>query len=185
MNAANLETLRQKLEADGYRLVPADNPIEWGRLPDMRRCFGIKRSTAYLLINEGKIRSKLVRLAHSRTGTRLIDFASVRDFLNGSPERPTAEISKAVIKNGTLTKDRRRRSTAAAATQKPSGEKRHRQREAGRQREPAHYSAIKLVRRRVGGEHFIGVGDVADDDFLCRMAAQRLSFWKERATLNA
>ena len=34
--------------------------------------------------------------------------------------------------------------TVTGATQKPSGEKRHRQREASRQREPAHYSAIKL-----------------------------------------
>jgi hypothetical protein len=90
MSTANLE---KKLRADGYVLVRLDAPIEYGRLHDLKRCFGIPRSTAYLLINEGKIRSKIVRLTHSRTGLRLIDFGSVRDFLNGAPERPTAEVS--------------------------------------------------------------------------------------------
>jgi len=90
MSMANLE---KELRADGYALVRLDAPIEYGRLNDLQRCFGIPRSTAYLLMNEGKIRSRLVRLTRSRTGLRLIDFNSVRDFLNGSPERPTLEIS--------------------------------------------------------------------------------------------
>jgi hypothetical protein len=93
MKAANLEKLRQKLEADGYRLIPVNAPVEYGRFHDLERNFGIPRSTAYLLINEGKIDSHCVKLARSRTGLRLIDMNSVRRFLEGCPKQPTEEIS--------------------------------------------------------------------------------------------
>ena len=43
MSMANLE---KKLRADGYALVRLDAPPEYGRLDDLKRCFGIKRSTA-------------------------------------------------------------------------------------------------------------------------------------------
>ena len=90
MNRAKLE---EKLRADGYILVRLDAPVEFGRFHDLKHTFGIPRSTAYLLLNEGKIRSKIVRLTGSRCGVRLIDFGSVRDFLDGAPEAPSAEIS--------------------------------------------------------------------------------------------
>ena len=86
-------TLEEKLRADGYVLVRLDAPIEYGRFHDLKRVFGIPRSTAYLLINEGKIRSKIVRLTRSRCGLRLIDFGSVREMLNGAPETPSAAVS--------------------------------------------------------------------------------------------
>ena len=54
--------------------------IEYGRLPDLDRVFSIKRSTAYVLIAKGKIKSRLVRHKGSTSGTRLIDFANVRRF---------------------------------------------------------------------------------------------------------
>src|SRR5207248_7776916 len=90
MKAADLEN---KLRADGYALVAVGTPVEYGRFHDLKRVFGIPRSTAYLLINEGKIRSKIVRLTRSRCGLRLIDFGSVREMLNGAPETPTAAVS--------------------------------------------------------------------------------------------
>ena len=90
MNRAKLE---EKLRADGYALVRLDAPIEFGRFHDVRRVFGIPRSTCYLLLNQNKIRSKIVRLAGSRCGLRLIDFGSVRDFLNAAPEKPSAAAS--------------------------------------------------------------------------------------------
>ena len=48
---------------------------------DLDRVFAIKRGTAYVLIGEGKIRSKMVRPKGSHVGLRLIDFSSVREFL--------------------------------------------------------------------------------------------------------
>lgn len=86
-------TLEEKLRADGYVLMRLDAPVEFGRFGDLRRVFGIPRSTAYLLLGEGKIRSKIVRLAGSRCGLRLIDFASVREMLNAAPEKPSAAVS--------------------------------------------------------------------------------------------
>ena len=69
-------------------------PIEYGRIADLDRIFGIRRSTAYLLLNEGKIKSRLVRHKGSTTGTRLIDFNSVREFLAAAPEKTPVEISE-------------------------------------------------------------------------------------------
>ena len=90
MRAAILE---KKLRADGYALIAVNTPTEYGRFHDLKRVFGIPRSTAYLLLNQGKIRSRIVRVTGSRCGLRLIDFGSVRELLNGAPEKPTAEIS--------------------------------------------------------------------------------------------
>jgi hypothetical protein len=67
-------------------------PIEYGRLADLDRVFSIKRSTAYVLLAKGKIKSRLVRHKRSSSGIRLIDFASVRDFLAGAPEETTNQI---------------------------------------------------------------------------------------------
>ena len=55
--------------------------IEYGRFHDLERRFGIKRSTAYELIWLGKIKSVCVRKKGARSGIRLIDMQSVRDFL--------------------------------------------------------------------------------------------------------
>jgi hypothetical protein len=96
MDTATLEKLRRKVESDGYHLVPIDSAIEFGRFDDLKRYFGIPRSTAYLLLNEGLIRSRILKLAGSRHGIRLIDFSSVRSLLNGAPTKPSKEISRAM-----------------------------------------------------------------------------------------
>ncbi len=54
--------------------------IEYRRFDDLQRRFGIRRSTAYELIGAGKIKSVAVRKKGARTGIRLIDFHSVREF---------------------------------------------------------------------------------------------------------
>ena len=56
-------------------------PAEFGRFSDLEQRFGIKRSTAYELIARGAIRSACVKRKGARTGIRLIDLASVREFL--------------------------------------------------------------------------------------------------------
>ena len=55
--------------------------IEYGRFDDLQRRFGIRRSTAYELIAAKKIKSVAVKKKCSRSGIRLIDFNSVREFL--------------------------------------------------------------------------------------------------------
>jgi hypothetical protein len=75
---------------------------EFGRLSDLDRVFGIKRSTAYVLIGEGKIRSKIVRPKGSHVGLRLIDFSSVREFLAASPEETPKQISREMSRRGKM-----------------------------------------------------------------------------------
>ncbi len=59
--------------------------IEYGRFQDLERRFGIKRSTAYKLIWLGKIKSVCAKRKGARSGIRLIDMQSVRDFLRQQP----------------------------------------------------------------------------------------------------
>jgi hypothetical protein len=77
-------------------------PIEYGRIADLDRIFGIKRSTAYVLLGEGKIKSRLVRHKGSTTGTRLIDFNSVREFLAAAPEETPKQISREMSRRGKM-----------------------------------------------------------------------------------
>ncbi|MDQ3119447.1 MAG: hypothetical protein M3Q89_07770 [Verrucomicrobiota bacterium] len=60
--------------------------IEYGRFPDVQGRFSIGRSKTYQLINEGKIRSVVIRNKGARSGLRLIDMASVRDFLKAQAQ---------------------------------------------------------------------------------------------------
>lgn len=59
------------------------NPLpEFGRWRDVERLFGIKRGTLYNLINEGKIKSVMLRRKGNVHGCRLIHLASVSQYLN-------------------------------------------------------------------------------------------------------
>jgi len=55
---------------------------EFGRWRDVERLFGIKRGTLYNLINEGKIKSVMLRRKGNIHGCRLIHLASVSQYLN-------------------------------------------------------------------------------------------------------
>jgi hypothetical protein len=54
---------------------------EFGRIPDVQRLFGLKRSTTYTLCREGKIKAVTIRPRGSRVGVKLISLDSVRSFL--------------------------------------------------------------------------------------------------------
>jgi hypothetical protein len=54
---------------------------EFGRLADVQRQYGLKRGTAYNLLLDGKIKGVLLRVRGKKSGVRLIDMASVRDFI--------------------------------------------------------------------------------------------------------
>jgi len=72
---------------DSVRMdTQTDTQIEFGRFDDLQRRFGIRRSKAYELIQRGQIKSVSVKKKGARSGVRLIDFASVREFLRGQTE---------------------------------------------------------------------------------------------------
>lgn len=62
---------------------------EFCRPADVRHLFGIGRSYCYQLIQAGSIRSTCLRQRGKRTGVRLIDVASVRDYLRRQFNQPT------------------------------------------------------------------------------------------------
>jgi hypothetical protein len=64
---------------------------EFCRMSDLRILFGITRSMAYLLINEGKIKSVSLRCLGNLKGVRLVYVASVREYLNSLLETQNNE----------------------------------------------------------------------------------------------
>lgn len=54
---------------------------EFGRWQHLDQQFGIKRGTAYNLLGEGKIRGCLLRVKGQKSGVRLFDLGSVRDYI--------------------------------------------------------------------------------------------------------
>ena len=59
---------------------------EFIRVADARRMFGLARTYCYQLIKEGKIRSACIRKRGAKTGVRLLDVSSVREFLRSQME---------------------------------------------------------------------------------------------------
>ena len=54
---------------------------EFGRTSDLQGLFGLRRGTAYNLLAAGKIRGCLLRVKGQKSGVRLWDMASVRDYI--------------------------------------------------------------------------------------------------------
>ena len=54
---------------------------EFGRTPDVEKCFGIKKGTLYNLHDQGKIKGVVLRKAGSLKGVRLWHMASVREYI--------------------------------------------------------------------------------------------------------
>ena len=74
------------------RTLPDANS-EFCRMGDLRRLFGIVRSTAYNLANEGHIRTISLRRKGQARSVRLVSTASVRTYLNrlmAEQSHPTA-----------------------------------------------------------------------------------------------
>jgi hypothetical protein len=55
---------------------------EFGRVKDVQDIFGVKRGIAYRWMNQGKIKSVLIREPGNIQGVRLIHLASVRNYIN-------------------------------------------------------------------------------------------------------
>jgi hypothetical protein len=62
---------------------------EFGRVADVTRNFGIKRGTLYNLHRDGKVRGVLLRVRGQKSGVRLFDLASVRDFIRSQSNAET------------------------------------------------------------------------------------------------
>jgi len=61
-----------------------NDEIEWARLPDIEKKFGLRRSKLYELISTGEVRSSCIRRKGAMTGVRLIDVESVRELLRAN-----------------------------------------------------------------------------------------------------
>ncbi|MGA2543600.1 MAG: hypothetical protein ABSG78_18780 [Verrucomicrobiota bacterium] len=62
---------------------------EFGRAADVQRQFGVKRGTAYNLLALGKIKGVLLRVRGQKSGVRLFDMASVRDYIHAEMAHET------------------------------------------------------------------------------------------------
>ncbi len=54
---------------------------EFGRTADLQKTFGLRRGTAYNLLLDGKIKGVLLRVRGKKSGCRLWDMASVREYI--------------------------------------------------------------------------------------------------------
>jgi hypothetical protein len=75
---------RKKLEATTAPVRAGDitgvQP-EFGRIADVQRLYAIRRGCCYALLADGKIKGVLLRVRGQKSGVRLIDLASVRDYI--------------------------------------------------------------------------------------------------------
>ena len=55
---------------------------EFLRAADVQKLYGIRRGTLYNLLNEGAVKSVVLRRQGCAGGCRLIHVASLRDYLN-------------------------------------------------------------------------------------------------------
>jgi len=71
-----------KLSAENWSVdaSPLLKP-EWLRLPDAVRVSGIGRSTLYMLIKSGEVRSASIRKRNRIRGIRLINRDSLNDYI--------------------------------------------------------------------------------------------------------
>ena len=59
---------------------------EFGRTADLKNVFGLRRGTAYNLLLDGKIKGVLLRVRGKKSGCRLWEMASVRDYIRSQME---------------------------------------------------------------------------------------------------
>jgi hypothetical protein len=91
-----------------------NDEVLWGTFRDLARKYSIPRSSGYVLIQQGAIRSKLIRHKNQRgCGRRLIDMRLVEAFLNGCPEKPTAAVRRTMIKRAVASAGKRRQARRA------------------------------------------------------------------------
>lgn len=68
---------------------------EFGRWRDVERLYGIKRGSLYGLLVDGKIKGVLLRIRGRKSGVRLFDLASVRDYIRQCQAEEAAHLATA------------------------------------------------------------------------------------------
>jgi hypothetical protein len=72
------KTTTARVEAGNFNGVAP----EFGRWQDVQRQYGIKRGSLYGLLALGKVKGCLLRVRGQKSGIRLIDMASVRNYIH-------------------------------------------------------------------------------------------------------
>ena len=86
--ATNLNTNKRAPLAQNLTAAPIEPGAsgsvlpEFGRVGDVERIFAVKRGLTYRAIKNGDIKSLVIREKGKKTGARLIQLQSVRDWLN-------------------------------------------------------------------------------------------------------
>jgi Helix-turn-helix domain len=70
-----------QVSTDSLNCDPSKTKPEWLRIPEAIRIFGIGRSTLYILIGEGKVKSCSLRRRGAVRGIRLISYDSLSAFI--------------------------------------------------------------------------------------------------------
>jgi hypothetical protein len=65
---------------------------EFGRVADVKQVYGLKRGTTYNLLRQRKIRGVLLRVCGQKSGVRLFDMGSIRDFIE-SEMRASSQVN--------------------------------------------------------------------------------------------
>ena len=71
-----ISTTRPPQPGDTKSLTP-----EFARIDDIHQMFGLKRGSLYNLIRDGKVKSVLTKVTGRKSGIRLIEVASVRQYI--------------------------------------------------------------------------------------------------------
>lgn len=94
LDVSNSSTRQEDAAADVKTISPRDaastphtSPVEWQRVPEICRCFGLKRSKVYELISRGVLKSASLRQKGSLRGIRIVSCDSVRTLLESSARR--------------------------------------------------------------------------------------------------
>lgn len=82
-NAPSAIDLNSEEKGSKPYLIP-----EFIRIPDAQKIFAVKRGVLYRLIGANKIRSINLRESGSKTGVRLIDYQSLKSYLEKFAEGP-------------------------------------------------------------------------------------------------
>lgn len=67
---------------------------EFGRCTDCTRLYGLRRGTLYNLLNNGKIKGVLLRVKGQKSGVRLFDLNSIRNYIRSQMEAAEMQAAK-------------------------------------------------------------------------------------------
>jgi hypothetical protein len=97
-----------------------ETEIRWGGFPEATKLSSLSRGTLYNLISDGLIRSRVIRRRNARgAGHRLIDLASLLEFIENSPSELPEEIRaqhRAAVRVMTKAKEARRAAARREST---------------------------------------------------------------------